>query len=316
MSKTVLADIGGTYVRLAILEGGAVENPQKLSAADYRSFEEALRSYDKKPSTLMIATAAQRDQEGIWHFHNNNKWQIDPAILREQGWDASIIVNDFVASARGAVSLRAPSLVTFREGRQEKELPRVILGPGTGLGLAYMHPCPAQGWRVQQTFGGHMLAAALTDEQFLIVELVRRLNNNGRIVVPEDLVSGRALPVLYRAVCLHDGCEPIFEGVEEIVESATDAQSKTTLRLFHEFLGLFAHNAVVTGHAYGGLYLDGGVLHRLREADLFDFEAFYRFIALEAAPVVKRALEEMPVYLVRDPFVALHGLAQMAAVDA
>lgn len=306
----ILIDIGGTHARFASLENGAIVNPQRLPVAEFLDFESALQSYCKAPSTLLIATAAHPDEKGIWRFVNNNKWIIDPETLRKAGWDVKTIINDFAGSAWGA--LADDSLVVLREGRADPKAPRAIIGPGTGLGLAYMIPLPGGKWHVQQTMGAHMAAAAPTDEQCAVMKLVQGIHGAGHVVTYEDVASGRALPVLYKAVCMKNGTRAVFTDAKSLLLNAEDADVKQTLRLFHEFLGLFAHNIVVTGHAYGGLYVDGGITHRLDEAGLFDFPTFATFMAPAVTTVVRQRLESTPVYLVNKPFAALRGLAEIA----
>ncbi|MBI4031171.1 MAG: glucokinase [Proteobacteria bacterium] len=311
---TVLADIGGTHARFAILGKGKIENPEKLAVADFKSFPAALNHYCPRPGDLLIATAAQPDgQNGRWRFLNNGKWVIDPAQLKKAGWGARLIVNDFAASARGAVALRGKNLIAVRKGVAGKGDSRAVIGPGTGLGLAYAVPCGKGGWRVQETMGGHMAAAAVTEEQSGIMALMSRIYGDGRTLVYEDLASGRALPFLYRAVCEFRGCRPKLRSAEDLLAKAKDSSdAKETLRLFHEFLGLFAHNAVVTGHAFGGLYIDGGVTQKLYASGLFDFRRFAAFMELAVAPAVRKRLRQTPVYIVNNPFIALRGLAEMA----
>ena len=306
----ILVDIGGTHARFASLENGVIVNPQRLPVADFSSFEAALQSYRKDPCDLLIATAAHPDEKSIWRFVNNNKWIIDPEALRKTGWGIKTIINDFAGSAWGA--LADDRLVVLREGRADPKSPRAIIGPGTGLGLAYMIPLSGGTWHVQQTMGAHMAAAALTDEQRGIMNLMRGLYGGNHAVTYEDVASGRALPVLHRAVCAQNGSQPTFTDAKGLLLNAGDADVKQTLRLFHEFLGLFAHNIVVTGHAYGGLYVDGGITHRLDEAGLFDFPTFAKFMAPAVTSVVRERLETTPVYLINKPFAALRGLAEIA----
>src|SRR5690606_29965745 len=82
---------------------------------------------------------------------------------------------------------------------------------------------------------------------------------------------------------------------------------QTALRLFHEFLGLFAATAVVAGNAYGGLYLTGGVLERLVEKDMFDVDHFLSFFHLNAVESVRQALLDTPVIYITEPYPALKG---------
>ena len=311
---TVCADIGGTHVRFAVAEKNSLINSRKLAVGDFANLGDALKSYCaesgvKNQGRLLIALAARRYDGGIWRFGNNNDWIIDEHAPAP-GWDIGLIENDFRASAYGAVFLSDDKLEILRKGKPSLD-PRVILGPGTGLGNAYMIPLKDKSWHVQETFGAHMLAASLTDEQHDILKLVKRLRGGDHIVIPENVASGSGLPVLYKAVCLYGGKTHEIKTVEELLKRKDDPFVIQTLRLFHEFLGLFAHNAVVTFHAFGRLYLDGGIIHRLYEADLFDFQMFSQFMVLNPVPVVKDRLETIPVSLVNDPYVALHGLLGM-----
>lgn len=311
---TILSDIGGTHARFALLKKGKIENPQKFAVADFKTPADALAHYCPRPGALLIATAAQPDRNGKqWRFTNNGNWTINPALLEKAGWDVRLIVNDFAASACGTIFLKGKNLVTLRKGRADKTAPRAIIGPGTGLGLAYAVPCADGGWQVQETMGGHMAAAAATEEQSEIMRLMRR---NGSVLVYENLASGKALPLLYGAVCKQKKRQPKFKNAEDILANQGDASVKATLRLFHEFLGLFAHNALVTGHAFGGLYIDGGVTQKLHTAGLFDFKTFAAFMAPPVVPVVREKLRRTPVFIVNDPYIALRGLAEMTGHGA
>ncbi|MFH1158232.1 MAG: glucokinase [Pseudomonadota bacterium] len=311
----ICADIGGTYARFAVADGNDLINPRKLAVGNFANLGEALQFYCresgvKNQGRLLIATAAVRYDGGVWRFTNNNRWVIDERAPAP-GWDISLIANDFRASAYGAVSLSGDKLKILRKGTSASD-PRVLLGPGTGLGLAYMIPLKDKSWYIQETFGGHMLAATLTDEQHDILKLVKRLRGGDHIAIPENVASGSGLPVLYKAVCLQGGKTSEINSVDDLLKRKEDPFTLQTLRLFHEFLGLFAHNVVVTTHAFGGLYLDGGLIHRINDAGLFDFQTFSRFMTLNPVPVVKDRLESLPVFLVNDPYVALHGLLEMA----
>jgi len=307
---TILADIGGTHARFTLLEKGTIKNPEKRAVNDFPDIETALRDYAPDCKNLMIATAAQPDDKNIWHMANNDKWVINPDLLKQNGWHLKIIMNDFAASARGA--LADSTLITLRAGHADDKSPCAIIGPGTGLGLAYMIPLPRKKWHIQQTCGAHMMATTMTDEQHTITKLTRRLYTDQRIITFEDVASGRALPFLYGAVCMHNGVSPVFETTQDILGHADNIQVMQTLRLFHEFLGLFAHNVVVTGHTFGGLYLDGGITQRLYKAGLFDMDTFIKFMMPRVTPMVRKRLEAVPIHMVNDPFVALRGLAEMA----
>lgn len=303
---TIVVDIGGTYARFARLENGGLSDITKLAAADFPRLEEALKAYvNGKPQNLRIATAAHPDANGLWRFVTGNAWVMDPKALAKTGFQPDIILNDFEAATWGLLKADEQSLKVLKKGTTGKR--KCLIGPGTGLGLGYLCSCkdnPA----VQKTMGGHIAAAAVTAEQELVLQTVRRIKRRSGVVVYEDVVSGPGLINLYRALCDIDGKQPEAEKPEDLVETHSP-QAHAALRLFHEFFALFAAGVVVSGDAHGGLYLMGGVMDKLVEKNLFNAAHFESFFVGDYVPAVRAALDHTPVYHVTDPYIALKGLA-------
>lgn len=265
---------------------------------------------------LRMALAGNPDAGGIWRFTNNADWIIDPALLVQQGWQCDVVADDFIAAGHGALALGPDSLKSVRDGQTDPQLARAIIGAGTGLGLAYMIPLRDGHWHMHRTFGGHMLATAATVEQQDILVLIAEAKAGGHVVVPEDMVSGRGLMALYQACCAMSERPVDLQNPAALLSRADDPDVVRALRLFHEFFGLFAHHAIVTAHAYGGLYLAGGVVHALDRASLFDAASFLRGLDQNVVPTVRRQADRTPVWIVDDPNVALHGLARMTKEDS
>jgi glucokinase len=304
----ILADIGGTYARFATVSGGAPDNVRKYKAAYFETFEAALENYChevgiEKGGTLSIATAGYED-EGVWKFVNQNIWQIDPAHLQKT-WTLQPILNDFEAATWALLGLEEDQKRIIRDAPSASES-LCLMGPGTGLGLGYLHRTPRT--YVQKTHGGHMPASAITEEQWQVIKTVDRLNRGRSVTVFEHLISGPGLFNIYAARCMIVGKLRKVSETEKLVEHRHDPEVADALRLFHEFMGLFAANAIITAHAYGGLYLTGGVLSRLEEHGLFDKSHFLKFFDLELAASVKRDLKATPVTLITYPYPALKGL--------
>ncbi|MGW8171669.1 MAG: glucokinase [Stutzerimonas stutzeri] len=76
------------------------------------------------------------------HFRfTNNHWQLSrQAFCRELGLKDLLLINDFTAMALGMTRLRDDERVTVREGEPEPGRPRLVIGPGTGLGVAALLP--------------------------------------------------------------------------------------------------------------------------------------------------------------------------------
>jgi glucokinase len=317
---SLLSDFGGTYARVATVEDGKPSGVERYDMGNFPDIATILDHYCErkelpKGGDARIATAANPDADGIWRFTNNPKHAIDKAALEKAGWTVLALEDDFVASAWGCLSLGDDEMTTLRPGKPRKDAPRALLGPGTGLGLAYMMPLANGGWHVQQTFGGHMLAAAQTREQQEIMEIVSNLKPDKAPAVPEDVASGRGLMNLYRAVCIYHDIAVDYKTGADLLENADEQGPWETLKMFHQYLGLFAHHALVTGHAYGGLYLDGGMVQALRRHALFDFVTFSRAMDQNLAAVVKESVENTPIWVVEDPYIALRGLSVMPGPD-
>lgn len=314
-SVFLVCDIGGTYARFAVSEGGEITRFMRYRAEDFPSFADALDAYAgevalKKKPPLLIATAAYEDGP-VWRFINNNTWVLDAGMLAQAGWGVRLILNDFAAATWGLLALDASGVKRLNDRSVRGDLPRCLLGPGTGLGLGYLYPLANEKYHVQRTHGGHMPAAAMTKEQAGVLEALQRTMPPGRAVVYETLVSGPGLVNIYNTLSTDR-----VQQAQDVLQSAGTETGGAAIRLFHEFWGLFAATSVVCGHAYGGLYLTGGMASRFDEAGLLDTQRFTTFFTCPAAVSVRDALASTPLMLVTDPHLTFKGLLQAAGGGA
>lgn len=312
-----LLDMGATFIRLLLFKPNSERAPlshlKVYKVADYPDLLAVLAEYAQKSGSdfkhIAVATAAQKYADGLWRFHDGRVWMNTQSELEQAGYTTVLLTNDFEATARGAMTLGKDELEMLSEGVFDKQLPRVVVGAGTGLGFAYISPTINSVPHVQLTYGGHMLATGLTDEQLLVISTLRTMRGaGGHSVVVEDLASGRAFQILHNVVSRIHGLPQLEASAEDIMKEPQEQVNATVLRLFHEFLGLFLHGCIVNGHAFGGVYLDGGIITRLREQGLLDVETIRRFMVLNPVDVVKEALEAVPLRLIDSPHVALKGL--------
>lgn len=311
----LLADIGGTHVRFALSGEGGILHPKKMKASDFAGFEEAAATYLKetgaKISKIAAATAAWPDENGVYTFSNLSGWNFNPQAMREKGYVLDRIYNDFEAASYGALSLKPSERKILYAGKGQRNDPVVICGPGTGLGLAYALPDGKGRWRVQATFGGHLLPSTHNQEQAAVVSAARTLSPYKDGVSAEHLSSGRGLPLLHDAVCAVYGFTPAGKSAEEILSQSEEQSVKKTLFFFHDFLGTFIHNAIVTTQGYGGVYLNGGMIDRLVEKNLFDFDTIHQSMMVPLIAYIDHVMQTTPVYYVSDPFLALKGLLEV-----
>lgn len=319
MSKSaplyMLADIGGTHARIAAYDGNKMTPARIYKTSEYEAATELFARFrddenlPKDNLNVAIAAAGRMDKDNIWRIGNNKDWAINVAAFEESRFPIVHICGDFEATAYGVAHMHRGDTIVLKEGdTKDFYKPRVVCGPGTGLGLAYAIPGKAE-TRIQHTYGGHFPASPQTEEQTLVMRLVKQLGQHEYTVSFEDIVSGRGLPVLHRAVCLMHGLPEKHDTSQGfILENKDDVSVQETLRLFFEFFGLFLQTAVITGDAYGGVYLDGGLIQFLVEKNLIDTSSMLHFMSHNSFPVIRDYLEATPVAVIDTPFIALQGL--------
>lgn len=309
------ADVGGTHARIGLIAFQPSRGvPTTLAyrvykCADFSSFDAIVRTFCDafavKPQRLALACAGFL-HEGVV-VNNNLCWPIVPAELEETLALSEVkVLNDFEALAYGTAYLDPAGVITLHDPRRSKsaeEGPVVVVGPGTGLGVAVRLPgTPPQ---VLATEAGHIqLAARAGREQAVLSELVLPETH-----IPYDSVlSGPGLMRLYQAVCRLDAvpCE-LHEPVAITTAACenTNAQAVETLQLFCGWLGSFAGDLAMLYAATGGIYVAGGFL-----SSMTDFMAKSSFVSRFLDKGVMRPFQQtVPVHVVDHAQLGVVGAA-------
>lgn len=269
------ADVGGTHARIGLIEfeptrgAPATLAYQVYKCADFAGFDAIVRAFcaefSVQPQRLALACAGFL-HEGVV-VNNNLRWPIVPVELESALHLSEVkVLNDFEALAYGTAYLDPASVITLHDARRDKDAeegPVVVVGPGTGLGVAVRLPgTPPQ---VLATEAGHIqLAARVGRELAVLTELTPPDTH-----IPYDSVlSGPGLLRLYQAVCRLDGVPAPLREPAAITAAAcagTNAQAVETLQLFCGWLGSFAGDLAMLYGASGGIYIAGGFLSRMTE---------------------------------------------------
>ena len=109
----LVADIGGTYARYALVHGGGptIDEVASLHCADYAGPQEALRAYLDRagvacPRVAAIAVAAPVLGDAI--RLTNSAWEFSRAALqRALRLERLLVINDFAALVRALPALEA-----------------------------------------------------------------------------------------------------------------------------------------------------------------------------------------------------------------
>ena len=310
-ANTVLVgDIGGTNARFALYRSGAgLIRIGTSRVAAHGSLGAAIRAYlgglgETPPAGAALAVAAPVTGAAV--RFTNSPWSFEiPALKAELGLDRLDVLNDAAALALGATALRPPEVEQVGGDSRPRDAVKVIVAPGTGLGIGAALPGP-DGWRAVAGEGGHAALAAESDAQAEAIQVLR--HRFGRASA-ERALSGPGLENLYAAAAGLDGGPDATPTAEQIVHRLAGperhAHAAAARDLFGDFLGQVAGDLALSFGARGGVYLAGGALgalwphldkRRLRQR----FEAKGRFRAYLAA---------VPLYLMRHPEPALLGLA-------
>ncbi len=306
----LLGDIGGTNARFALARNGKIEMVASLRVAEHRTASAALaavlqRLPGARPRRAVFACAGPVEAGAI--ALTNSEWRLEEGELEARfGFDRVLLVNDFAAVAWALPHLEAGHLRQIGGGLGKPGRPKVVLGPGTGLGVAAFLPAPL-GPQVITGEGGHVTLPAADDREAAVLSRLRaRLNH----VSAERLLSGGGLVRLYETLAEVEGLSPPPRSAPEITAAAASggcAASRAALDMFCAMLGGFAGNLALTWGAQGGVYIAGGIAPRI--ADHLAASAFRgRF---EAKGRFQAYLEAIPTWIVRHPEPAFLGLSRI-----
>jgi glucokinase len=307
----LVGDIGGTRTRLALATrtGGAwlISRLQEWPTASdvaplIREFLKAAEGPELEAAAFCGAGPVSDD--GSIRMTNTATLLEPAALARSAGVARAILINDFAAIAEAMPGLPPAQLVPCGGG-SARAAPRVVLGPGTGFGIAIATPTDS-GWAVTTGEGGHADLAPVDDEE---LDAWRRLRALHGRVSAETVLCGPGLERLH--VAIHGS--PRFDA-GEIAERAWrgEAPASRTVAIFTRWLGSVAGNLALTAGARGGVYIAGGIIPRW--GSHFDAAAFRR--AFEAKPPYGEYLAAIPSFVITHPAPALLGLALLAESDA
>ncbi|TVR60621.1 MAG: ROK family protein [Gemmatimonadales bacterium] len=286
----ILADIGGTYARFAMLGEGTrdLRSVRVFRCAEFPTLEAALGAYlatapmdgsAYTPAGLCLALPGPVDREEI--SLPNNPWRFSPSSLETSLGAPVTLINDFVAQAL-ATDLLTPDEIRFTgDARPDRDGIRVVLGPGTGLGVAVRK---ARG-QVMPSEAGHTGFSPSDRHQ---IELMRVLFRRFPRVSVERLVSGPGLVNLYEVNRELAGGAPAFQDnfdsssdgqvTDELRERVSarpspaqvseragrgDPVAQRAIQDFFDVLASFAGDMALAVWASGGVFISGAVVQKL-----------------------------------------------------
>jgi len=293
----LVADIGGTNARFALVKEGQVrlEQVKTLACADYENIDHAAKAYLREldiqhvdKASIALACPVKVEQLRM----TNNHWvftrdQLSSALDLKQ----LTLLNDFTAMALGMLEVSDADLIQIGGGESDDDAPRLVVGPGTGLGVSALVPFNGQ-WKALAAEGGHVSFAPTDTAEAAVWAYLTQVF--GRVSV-ERILSGQGLLSLYTALADFKQITPVHTSPADISKAALqgDAFSQEVLNRFCRILGAVAGDAVLMMGARGGIYLCGGILPRM--VDFFKASPFRE--GLESKGRFQSYMQKVPVWL-------------------
>jgi glucokinase len=308
----LVGDVGGTNARFALIDSeGRVRNLHIFPAAGHASLSEIISDYldrtlgrGRRPPRAVIAVAGPV-LDGEIEF-TNLEWVVSEGeLLAQFEFEAVRLINDFAAQALACPILGADALKVLGPTlRGPSECPMLVLGAGTGFGVAGLARSERGDVEVS-TEGGHAAFAPSDDVEVEIWSQFRA--RHGRVSI-ERILSGRGLFELYGVLAKMRQVEAPLLDEKAVWEAATkgDALSNETLDRFCGILGSVAGDLALSFGARGGVFVSGGIAPRMADRLASgDFRA--RF---EDKGRLKAYMQQIPTSLVVHPYPAIIGAAR------
>jgi glucokinase len=302
-------DIGGTKTLLGLAQNGKLVIHRRIANADFPDFASLLAAFlaDTQTDPALIrggclAVAGPIADGGRKATLTNLPWTIDSDVLaRGFGLPALRLANDFAAAALGAVTASSQR-ITLQNGEPLAAAPCLVVGAGTGLGMAIVLPDEGQ-WRIVAGEGGHVAFAPADEQQMALWTFLHA--RHGRVTW-ERVVSGPGLTAIHEFVA---GIKLSPEQITARALVSADSAERRSLDLFLAAYGAFAGDMALACLARGGVFLAGGIAAKLLPMlQQGGFLAAFNAKAEHAAIAAR-----MPIHVATDPLLGLYGALLIAS---
>jgi glucokinase len=355
-------DIGGTNPRLAMLEVQgfdqyeikAVHDVDKTATSIIPEINKFLASVSRAgytTNTCCVSVAGPVAGNASIKTMHAKFSVVGKEIQEKTACHNALVINDFQAIGEAVATIdthkndkliKVPILVNGKQffAPEEAHGTRVVVGPGTGLGMGYL--INANGtYEVRPSEGGHGMIGAPTYLNKIYVHVQETMNLAA--VYSEVFVSGKGIRRIMDYLLtkpkalseidneLHllkdfkskgvvsdkefkdwfkkESTDPSIDVAKRISQHAYENEKAfATMRIFMEFTGMVCQSASLTFLPSGGLFIAGGVIPKNK--DFLMMDDFSRgFLAHNA---MKDIALRAPIYLIDDYDISFYGCARAA----
>ena len=295
---SVIADVGGTNIRLAVLDITTTEisKVREYPCAQFITLEAAIAQYftTLQDPVINVCIGIACPVENDLVTMTNLNWQFSKKEFKHKFSLKTLhVINDYTAISFAVPFVPDNQKIKIGGGEAVTDGVKAIFGPGTGLGVSHLIK-QGEKWVSLDGEGGHTSFAPNTSQQADVLLLLQAQFGH---VSAERLLSGQGLVNIYHALCRLAGKQPEFFEAADITKAALNNECELatqTLTLFCQAMGGFAGNLALSLDCKGGVYIAGGIVPRFVE--FFKNSEFRTFF--EAKGRFKDYLQTIPTYLI------------------
>ncbi len=315
--KVLAMDIGGTNTRVGLYDVGKKPmciRKKKHPTKNIKQFEDVIRNFLKDEQIDSVCIGFAGPIIGDKAKLTNAKLSIDANRLKKEfGFKKVKLVNDFIVTSKGIPFLKTKEIHTLNKSKFENNV-EMVVGPGTGLGKAYIidgKPYPSEGG--QTTLGIENI------EEYALLDYLKKRGKNP--VYYEDVVSGRGIIDIYDHLEIKSNIDfdmdvrkkirTIHVRTAEIITktSEKDQLCRITLLWFVRFYARYVRTSAL--HLLPSeIYLGGGVSPAIK--DSLEKHFMPEFTKHRS---YSDLLSKMGVHIILNTDIGLVGAAALAAED-
>lgn len=317
MAYFLAGDIGGTKTLLSLSVAGRQEPfiQKSYVSSAYSGLDEIVDEFLEDAGLNNISTACfavAGPVLGKVAKLTNLSWSVDSVALAKR-YDLKhvTLINDFEAVGHGVAALKSTDLLTLQPGMEVAQGIRLVLGAGTGLGVAWLTWHEGI-YRVHPSEGGHMDFSPADDMQCL---LLRYLQHRHGHVSYERIVSGPGLIAIFEFMRDTGLAAPSAQLIDamnsgdaaaaltKFAQAKDEPIARMTVDLFLSVYGAFAGNLALAALPCGGIYIAGGIASKI-SARMQGGEFINSFLSKGRFGGI---LGTMPLHIVLNPNIGLMG---------
>ena len=328
--RSLAGDIGGTKTLLALYQFEGADSPlillrsQQVRSLDWPELapmaQEFLAGESAEAACFAVAGPVNNGKAQL----TNLPWDLDQVRLGQRlGVDKVELVNDFGVLIYGLGHLQPSQVAVVKPGVAEPEDTLLVIGAGTGLGMAYGVPTPG-GLVAVASEGAHGEFAARSQSEWDLRQWIASDLNISRVSI-ERIVSGTGLGHVARWLLaseapashsLHaiserwlnpspgDGEADLPAAVARLASEADPLATKA-LELWIDLYGSVCGDLALAGLCRGGIWLAGGTAAKL----LPHLQAGHFSRAFLHKGRLGAVLNDVPITAITDPAIGLYSAA-------